>query len=172
MVKPVSEQQGRKAVVLMADDSADQADLVREAFFQCDARVEVHHVDTGDKCLAFLRHQSPFEDAPRPDLLLLDIHMPRMDGYEALVHIRADAELRLLPIVVFSTSADAADVKRMYVSGCNSYMTKPVKFERLVEAMRQLDAYWFKMILLPPFPTPHLPGAPTPTRAPRNLPPR
>ena len=151
MVKPVSEQ-GRKAVVLMADDSADQADLVREAFAQCNTRLDLHHVVSGEQCLAFLRRQHPFERAPRPDLLLLDIHMPRMDGYEALEQIRADSALRSLPVVVLSTSSDASDVKRMYALGCSSYIPKPVKFERLVETMRGIDTYWFQLTLLPPAP--------------------
>lgn len=151
MVKPVSEQ-ARKAVVLMADDSADQADLAREAFVQCNARVDLHHVDSGEQCLAFLRREAPYGKAPRPDLLLLDIHMPRMDGYEVVERIRADPALRSLPVVVLSTSSDAADVRRMYALGCSSYMTKPVRFERFIEAMQQIEAYWFKLVLLPPPP--------------------
>lgn len=153
MVKPVSEQ-ARKAVVLMADDSADQVDLAREALAQCNARVELHHVDGGEQCLAFLRREAPYDNAPRPDLLLLDIHMPRMDGYEVMERIRADAALRSLPVVVLSSSADAGDVRRMYALGCSSYVTKPVRFERYVEAMRQIDAYWFRLVLLPPAPRP------------------
>lgn len=149
MVKPVSEQ-GRKAVVLMADDSADQVDLVREAFAQCNAQVDLHHAAGGEQALAFLRHEPSYENAPRPDLLLLDIHMPRMDGYEVLTQVRADPAFHSLPVVVLSTSSEAADVRRMYALGCSSYMAKPVKFERLVEAVRQIDAYWFKVVLLPP----------------------
>jgi CheY-like chemotaxis protein len=148
MVKPVFEQT-RKPVVLMADDSADQADLVREIFAQCNDRVELHHVDSGDHCLAFLRHEAPYGKAPRPDLLLLDIHMPRVDGYEVMEQLRADPALHSLPVVVFSTSSDAADVRRMYALGCSSYMTKPVEFERLIEAVRGIDAYWFRLVLLP-----------------------
>ena len=93
MVKPVSEQI-RKPIVLMAEDSADQFDLMVEAFDQCNARVELHHVEAGDQCLAFLRRHPPFGKAPRPDLLLLDINMPRVDGYEVMEQLRADPALR------------------------------------------------------------------------------
>lgn len=148
MTRPVF-QQGRSAVVLLAEDNMDHAFLMREAFEETGLRVELHQVESGDRCLAFLRRQPPYQDAPRPDLLLLDIHMPRMDGYEVMEEISRDPALRSLPVVVLSTSSERHDVRRMYSLGCASYLTKPVGFEAFAEAVRLLAAYWFGLVILP-----------------------
>jgi len=139
----------RPAVVLLAEDNPDHAYLTKEAFQEARLRVELHHVETGDECLAFLRRQPPFEDAPRPDLILLDIHMPRMDGYEVMEAINADEDLRSLTVVVLSTSNDLIDVERMYQLRCNSFLTKPVEFAQFADLVRKLAGYWFELVVLP-----------------------
>lgn len=139
----------RPAVVLLAEDNPDHAYLTKEAFQEARLRVELHHVETGDECLAFLRRHPPFEDAPRPDLILLDIHMPRMDGYEVMEAINADEDLRSLTVVVLSTSDDLIDVERMYQLRCNSFLTKPVDFAQFADLVRKLAGYWFELVVLP-----------------------
>lgn len=140
---------GRTATVLLAEDNPDHAFLTQEAFADAKLRVELHHVETGDECMAFLRREGPFTQAPRPDLLLLDIHMPRMDGYEVLEAINQDPALRSLTVIVLSTSNDLLDVERMYALRCNSFMTKPVDFRQFQQAVTKLADYWFELVVLP-----------------------
>jgi CheY-like chemotaxis protein len=140
---------GRAATVLLVEDNPDHAFLTREAFEDAKLRVDLHHVETGDECMAFLRGEGAFAGAPRPDLILLDIHMPRMDGYEVLEAINADPALRALPVVVLSTSNDLLDVERMYALRCNSFMTKPVDFRQFQQAVTKMADYWFELVVLP-----------------------
>jgi len=147
-VKPLF-QQGRQAIVLLVEDNADHAFLTQEAFEESSHKVKLEHVDNGEKCLAFLRRQAPYESALRPDLILLDINMPRMNGFEVMEAITRDEALRGIPVVVLTTSAEIADVNRMYQLGCKSYLTKPGDFEVFSAAIKQLASYWFSLVLLP-----------------------
>jgi two-component system, chemotaxis family, response regulator Rcp1 len=144
--------QAHRAVILMAEDNLDHVFLMREALAEAKLRVDLHHVESGDLCLDFLRRLPPYENAPRPDLLLLDLHMPRMDGYEVMQEIAADPSLRSLTVIVLTTSATAADVDRMYALGCKSYLTKPVEFDGFAEMVKQLAGYWFDLVILPSAP--------------------
>ena len=148
MIQPLSFQD-RDAVVLLVEDNADHAFLTREAFRDIAQKVNLQHVDNGEKCLAYLRRLPPYETAPRPDLILLDIHMPRMNGYEVMEAKAADDLLRGIPVVVLTTSAELADVNRMYQLGCNSYLTKPGDFGVFTAALQQLADYWFNLVVLP-----------------------
>jgi len=141
--------QAHRAVILMAEDNLDHVFLMREAFTEAKLRVDLHHVESGDQCVAFLRRLPPYENAPRPDLLLLDLHMPRMDGYEVMQEISADPGLRSLTVIVLTTSATAADVDRMYALGCKSYVTKPIDFDGFAGMVRKLTGYWFDLVILP-----------------------
>jgi CheY-like chemotaxis protein len=148
MVQPIA-QQSRKAVVLAAEDDPDHLFLVTESLQEARVQVDLHHVATGDQCLAFLRRQPPYENAPRPDLVLLDMHMPRMGGMEVMEVIDRDPALRCFPVIVLSTSAELSEVNRMYELGCSSYVTKPVDFVRYIEMVGQLANYWFELVVLP-----------------------
>ena len=145
------QQQNRTLHVLMVEDNADHAFLAEEALADIDTRIALHTVDNGEKCLAFLQHLGAWQHAPRPDLVLLDINMPRMGGDEVLQHIRANPALAGLPVVMLSTSAASGDINRMYQLGCSSYLVKPGDFDTLVAALRQLCDYWFGLVLLPKF---------------------
>lgn len=142
-------QEGREPHVLMVEDNEDHAFLTTEAFTESGHTVQLHHVQTGEKCMAFLHKQAPYEQSPRPDLVLLDIHMPRMNGYEVMQAMMEDPALRGIPVVVMSTSAAAEDVNRMYALGCNAYIVKPRDFEALATAIQQLSDHWFGAVLLP-----------------------
>lgn len=148
MIQPLSKQ-GREAVVLLVEDNPDHAFLTQEAFEEAQQKVRLLHVDNGENCLAFLRRQPPYDSAPRPDLILLDIHMPRMNGFEVMEAIVKDDALRGIPVVVLTTSAESLDVNRMYKLGCNSYLVKPGDFDIFTAAIRQLAEYWFNLVLLP-----------------------
>lgn len=146
-IKPISET--RIAEILLVDDNDDDVFLTREAFATAGLRVNLEHVDNGEKCLQYLRKQAPYEDAVTPDLILLDMHMPVMDGYEVLSEIVKDEKLQHMPVVILTTSYEAADIKKMYGLRCSSYITKPVNFESFVTAIGQLAGYWLTVVVVP-----------------------
>jgi len=139
----------RSADILLVEDNDDEVFLTRRAFRDLGPQVTLHHVDDGAKCLAFLRKQPPYANAPTPDLILLDLNMPVMDGREALREIQADVALRHLPVVILTTSGEESDIQSMYHLGCNSYVTKPVNFDRFVAVTAQLLDYWLNLVRLP-----------------------
>jgi CheY-like chemotaxis protein len=146
-VTPVAET--RFAEILLVDDNEDDVFLTREAFEAARLRVHLRHVDNGEKCMQFLRKQAPYVDAPTPDLILLDMHMPVMDGHEVLSEIVKDSSLRHLPVVVLTTSYEAEDIQKMYGLRCSSYITKPVDFDNFVEAIGKLAGYWLTVVVVP-----------------------
>lgn len=139
----------RPAHVLLVEDNEDEVFLTRRALRDCGSNIKLHHVDDGAKCLAFLRRLPPYENVPVPDLILLDLNMPVMDGREALKAIQSDPALCHHPVVILSTSREQNDINAMYRLGCNSYVAKPVNFERFVELMGQLMDYWLNLVRLP-----------------------
>lgn len=139
-------------IILMAEDDPDDRLLVREAFEESRLLNELRFVEDGEELLDYLRLQKGYADpesAPKPGLILLDLNMPRKDGREALREIKADPELRRIPIVVMTTSRAEEDIFRSYDMGASSYISKPVTFERLVELMKSLGNYWIEFVELP-----------------------
>jgi CheY-like chemotaxis protein len=139
-------------VILMADDDEDDRLMTREAFKEARLDNELRFVEDGEELLDYLRHRGKYsnpDDAPCPGLILLDLNMPRKDGREALEEIKADPNLKRIPIVVLTTSKAEEDIYRTYDLGVNSYITKPVSFEGLVEIVLSLTQYWFKIVKLP-----------------------
>jgi len=139
----------REAEILLVEDNEDDVFLTREAFDAAHLRVRLHHVDNGEKCMRFLRKEGEYADVPSPDLILLDMHMPVMDGYEVMTEIVKDAKLRHYPVVVLTTSYEAADIQKMYGLRCNSFITKPVDFDSFVKAIGQLAGYWLTVVVVP-----------------------
>jgi CheY-like chemotaxis protein len=139
----------RIAEILLVEDNEDDVFLTREAFDAAGLSVHLHHVDNGEKCMQFLRKQGPYADVPSPDLILLDMHMPVMDGHAVLSEIVKDEKLRHLPVVVLTTSYEAADIHKMYGLRCNSYITKPVDFEKFIKVIGQMAGYWLAVVVLP-----------------------
>ena len=137
------------ARILLVEDNEDDVYLTRMAFADAGPLVELHHVDNGKKCMAFLRKQSPYVDVPTPDVILLDLNMPVMDGREVLAQIVKDPNLRHFPVVVLTTSTAASDLQDMYKLRCSAYMLKPVDFEQFAEAIRKLVDFWFTAVVLP-----------------------
>lgn len=141
----------RPMVVLVADDDEDDRALTRDALHEVNAGT-VRFVKDGQELLDYLRRNSKDtarRSADNPDVVLLDLNMPRMNGAQALSEIRADRELGSIPIVVFSTSSDEADVRDSYRRGANSFISKPSTFAGLVEAMRTFRSYWADVVNLP-----------------------
>lgn len=136
--------------IVMADDDKDDQLLAIDAFESAKLTNELHTVDDGVELLKFLRREGEYADAPRPGLVLLDLNMPRMDGREALEQIKADPDLRRIPVVVLTTSKAEADLVRSYDLGAASFITKPVTFPGLVEVIRSLGRYWLEIVEVPP----------------------
>jgi CheY-like chemotaxis protein len=139
-------------VILMADDDADDRLLTQDAM--TDARVinDLHFVTNGEELMDYLYRRGRYADmatSPRPGLILLDLNMPKKDGREALQEIKADPNLRRIPVVILTTSEAEEDVYRSYDLGANSFITKPVTFESLVELMRVMGRYWIELVELP-----------------------
>jgi CheY-like chemotaxis protein len=135
--------------ILIADDDEEDCMLAQEALREGRLNNPLYFVNDGEQLLAFLRRESPYESVPRPGLILLDLNMPRKDGREALTEIKSSEDLRMIPVVVMTTSKSETDIVRSYNLGANSYITKPVTFQGLVEVMVALNRYWFEMVELP-----------------------
>ena len=136
------------SVLLVEDDPGDVV-LIREAFGHNKVHNALNVVSDGVDALAFLRNEGEHGDAPRPDLILLDLNLPRMDGREVLAEIKGDAELRTIPVVVLTTSAAEEDIVSSYDLHANAYVTKPVDFERFIEVVRQIDDFFVSVVKLP-----------------------
>jgi len=142
----------RNYLILMAEDDADDRLLVQDAFTECGADDAVRFVADGEELVDYLLRRGKYEkvsESPRPDLILLDLNMPRKDGREALKEIRSHASLRRVPVVVFTTSRTDTDIERVYDLGANSYVTKPAEFDALVSTIAKLTGYWFRTVELP-----------------------
>ena len=141
---------GRAADILLVEDNDDDVVLTERGFKKAQLAVNLHRVENGKKCLEFLRREGEYATAPTPDLILLDLNMPVMDGREVMAEIVKDDELCKLPVVILTTSAAEADLLCMYKLRCNTYITKPVDFHEFQKAIEDLANYWFKVAMLPP----------------------
>jgi len=146
------DEQAKCISILMADDDEDDRLLAKEALVEAKLACDIYFVEDGGELLDYLNHRGKFSnegDAPRPGLILLDLNMPKMDGREALKAIKSDPNLMKIPIVILTTSKAEEDVHRTYNLGVNSFITKPLTFEGLVDVMKALDNYWFQIVKLP-----------------------
>ena len=135
-------------VLLVEDDPGDVL-ITREAFAENKVRNHLSVVSDGVTALQFLRREAEFADAPRPDLILLDPNLPRMDGHEVLANIKSDFDLQRIPVVILTTSDAEEDVLRSYELHANAYVTKPVDFERFLSVVRQIDDFFVSVVKLP-----------------------
>lgn len=143
----------RAIAILMADDDPDDRLLACEAFEESRLANELYLVEDGEELMDYLYRRGEYNEAsaPRPGVILLDLNMPRKDGREALREIKADPDLRRIPVVVLTTSKAEEDILRTYDLGVNSFIVKPVTFANLVEVMCALGRYWFEIVELPPY---------------------
>lgn len=144
--------QPQPIVILMADDDEDDILLTKKALEKGKLLNPLHTVQDGEELLDYLLRRGPYtnkKNAPRPGLILLDLNMPKKDGREALREIKSQDALRDIPIVVFTTSKAEEDIYRSYKLGVNSFITKPVTLDSLIDVMRTLGKYWFEIVTLP-----------------------
>jgi CheY-like chemotaxis protein len=135
-------------ILLVEDDPGDVL-ITREAFAQNKLRNHLSVVSDGEAALAFLRRKAEYADAPRPDLILLDLNLPRKAGHEVLAEIKTDPELQRIPVVVLTTSDAEEDVLRSYDLHANAYVTKPVDFDRFLHVVQQIDEFFVTVVKLP-----------------------
>lgn len=135
--------------VLLVDDDPGDTLMIREAFAHNKVSNDLAAVADGVQALQYLRREGEYKDAPRPDLILLDLNLPRKDGREVLAEIKSDPELATIPVVVLTTSHAEEDVLRSYQLHANAYVTKPVDFERFIEVVRQIDEFFVTVVKLP-----------------------
>ena len=145
-------EKGSLITVLMADDDPDDRMLLQDAWQENKVRNPLRFVGDGVELMDYLHRRGKYEatDAPRPGLILLDLNMPKKDGREALQEIKADADLRRIPVVVLTTSSAEEDVLRSYNLGVSGFVTKPVSFDGLVHVVKAIRQYWFQIVELPP----------------------
>ncbi len=136
--------------VLLVEDNPGDVDLARECLGGGDRPVRLSAVENGVEALAFLRRQGNYTGAPRPDLILLDLNLPLKDGRETLREIKADGDLRDIPVVILTTSAKDEDVQTSYRLHANCHVVKPLRLDDLRRVMRSLEEFWFAAVTLPP----------------------
>lgn len=139
----------KPAQVLLVEDNEDDVELTLEALKDSKVRMDIHVVSDGIMALKFLYQKDEYADMPRPDLILLDLNLPRMDGRELLEKIRNDPDLTSLPVVVLTTSEDGDDIQNMYKLHANCYITKPVDFMQFTEIVKKIEGFWLQLVKLP-----------------------
>jgi CheY-like chemotaxis protein len=135
-------------ILLVEDDPGDVL-ITREAFAENKVRNNLSVVSDGEAAMAFLRREGKFASAPRPDLILLDLNLPRKAGHEVLAEVKSDADLQRIPVVILTTSDAEEDILRSYDLHANAYVTKPVDFDRFLSAVRQIDDFFVTVVKLP-----------------------
>lgn len=136
--------------VLLIEDNPGDVRLAREAFDEGDVASELHVVRTGTEGLDFLYRRGAYEDAPRPNLVLLDLHLPEIGGLEILERVKEDADLKRVPVIVLTSSEARDDVVRSYERHSNAYLTKPFDPDDFADLVRAIEAFWFRQARLPP----------------------
>jgi len=136
--------------ILLVEDNPGDVRLAREGLSECKIRNNLHVVDDGVKAMAFLRRQDEYAKAPRPDIVLLDLNLPRKDGREVLREVKEDEKLRTIPVVVLTTSKAEEDILKSYSLHANCYVTKPMGLEQFLDVVRSIEDFWFTIVKLPP----------------------
>jgi CheY-like chemotaxis protein len=135
--------------ILLVEDNPSDVLLTQIAMKECKIANNLHVASDGEQALTFLRRQGPHADQPRPDLVLLDLNLPRMDGRELLVAMKSDPDLRSIPIVVLTTSDAEIDVVRSYDLQANAFITKPLDMQQFLKVVKGIDEFWFGIVRLP-----------------------
>ena len=146
------EPSGRRAVILLVEDDPGDQELTRRALQNDVLKNELHIVNDGEEALDYMLRRGEYADpesSPRPDLVLLDLNMPKLGGREVLEELKQHEELAVIPIVVLTTSQQESDIIRSYGLGCSSYIQKPVDMDQFIDVVRKLRNYWFEVVTLP-----------------------
>ena len=139
----------RPVEILLVEDSPVDVMLTREALLEAKIINNLHVVEDGEQALAYLRNVPPYENAVRPDLMLLDLNLPRLSGHEVLREIKSDMGLRTIPVVILSTSSASDDVRFAYSQHANCYIAKPADLDSLINIVRSIEQFWLCVVTLP-----------------------
>jgi len=140
---------GRPIEILLVEDDPIDADVTMRALKDGRVRNRIHHVEEGEAAIAFLRRHGEYASAPRPDLILLDLNMPRMDGHEVLAVIKQHLDWRRIPVVIMTSSDKEKDILAAYDQHANCYVTKPMDAQKFLEAVRSIEDFWLSIVRLP-----------------------
>jgi len=135
--------------VLLVEDSPGDVRLTQEAFRDANQQIRLHVASDGVEAMAFLRRQGTHHDAPRPDLILLDLNLPKMDGRQVLAHIKEDKDLKTIPTVILTTSESEADIAKSYQLQANCYLSKPVQLDAFESLVKSINDFWLTKVKLP-----------------------
>jgi len=141
--------EGTPVDVLLVEDSAGDVRLTQEAFREATRSVHLHAVSDGVEAITFLKQEGVHADAPRPDLILLDLNIPKMDGREVLTQIKTDESLKTIPTIILTTSEAPADIEKSYELQANCYLSKPVQLEEFVSVVKSINDFWLTKVKLP-----------------------
>jgi len=139
---------GEPIEILLVEDSPDDADLTLDALRDGKVRNRISHVEDGAEAMAFLRREGKYSDAPRPDLILLDLNLPRKNGREVLAEVKSDPNLLRIPVVVMTSSDDERDILDAYNHHVNCYVTKPVDLDQFIGVVKSIETFWFSVVKL------------------------
>jgi CheY-like chemotaxis protein len=148
----MNKEQGNPIEILLVEDSPSDTELTLEALKDFKVLNHVSVVEDGVQAMQFLRRQDPYAQAPRPDLIMLDLNLPRKDGREVLADIKGDDQLKTIPVVVLTTSRADQDILRAYQLNANCYINKPVDFNQFLDVVRSIESFWLFVVTLPPSP--------------------
>ena len=140
----------QKREILLAEDSPADVRLMQEVIKECGLDCNLHVVEDGSKVMVFLMQGAGFESAPRPDIIILDLNMPKSDGYDVLSEIKSSRDLRLIPVIVLSSSSSEIDIRSAYQLNANCYIKKPSNISDFVKVMKSIEDFWFNTVKLPP----------------------
>ena len=141
LVKPID--------ILLVEDNQGDADLTREVLENSKFHNRLHVVEDGEKAMAFLHREGPYTDAPRPELILLDLNLPRKDGREVLAEIKADDSLKQIPVVILTTSSAEEDILKTYNLHANCFITKPIDINQFLNVVKSIENFWLSIVVLP-----------------------
>jgi len=145
-----NEESSKTIEILLVEDNPADIRLAQEAFKDAKVRNILHTVGDGVEAMAFLRRQGKYADVARPDLILLDLNLPKKDGREVLAEIKTDEHLKLIPVVILTVSKDEEDILRTYNLHANCYITKPIDFEQFMKVVKSIEEFWLTIVKLPP----------------------
>ena len=135
--------------ILLVEDDPGDAELIREGLRDAKILIDLQNVDDGIKALKYLRHEPPYEESLQPDIILLDLNLPKKDGREVLGEIKSDPLLRIIPVVVLTTSDAEIDIVKSYTLGANCYITKPVNLDGFLKVVQTIEGFWLTVVRLP-----------------------
>lgn len=136
--------------ILLVEDNPGDVRLTRETLKESKVRNRLRVVEDGVEAMAYLRREGKYADAPRPDMILLDLYLPKKDGREVLMEIKADEDLKRIPVVILTSSADEKDILEAYNNYANCYITKPVDLDQFMKVVRSIENFWLTIVKLPP----------------------